>query len=130
MPTTDTRSARLKKISTAEMAALTLTPDNYELFELVCDQFNSHPNVTVAQTASGLGVTVDDLCRWVIGFKERRPPAMLPLVNTIRLPRDPELRAELIRLRRREASLVTVATEAPDQLARVQRRILSIERAH
>lgn len=114
----------------ASTAAQILTPDNYELFDLVCDQFNNYPAVTVAQTASGLGVTVDDLCRWVIGFKERRPPAILPMVRSIGLPRDPELRAELMRLRRREASLVTVATEAPEQLARVQRRILSLERTH
>jgi len=43
-------------------------------------------------------------------------------------PRDPELRAELHRLRRREESLVTVATETPMQLAIVQGRIKSLER--
>lgn len=123
----EAREARLaeKRRDTAERI---LTPDNYELFALVCDQFNSHPNVTVTQTASGLGVSVDDLCRWVIEFKEYRPPAVLPRVRSIGLPRDPELRAELMRLRRREESLVTVATETPMQLAIVQGRIKSLER--
>lgn len=118
------------KLSTEATADRILTPDNYDLFKTVCDQFNSHPNITVEQTANGLGVTVDALCRWVIEFKEPRRPTILPARDGRSLPRDPELRAELSRLRRREASLVTVATEAPEQLARVQRRIVSLERSH
>lgn len=125
----EAREARLAR-KLAETAALILTPDNYELFKLVRDQLNEHPTVSIDATARGLGVSVDDLCKWVIAFKEPRPPAILPRVSSIGLPRDPELRAELLRLRRREASLVTVATEAPRQLEIVQGRIRSLERTH
>lgn len=113
-----------------EIAQRILTPDNHALFKEVCDWLNTFKGVSITALARQLGVEVDDLCRWVIGFKEPRPPAILPKVSSMGLPRDPELRAEMVRLRRREASLVTVATEAPEQLERVQRRILCLERAH
>lgn len=123
------RQARLARKLEATAAQI-LTPDNYDLFDLVSYQLNQrNPVIPIEATARGLGVSVDALCRWVIGFRERRTPAVLPQTNT-GLPRDPELRAELLRLRRRESSLVTIATEAPAQLERVQRRIESLERTH
>lgn len=118
----------MRKRDPEGMAAQILTPDNYHLFDLVREQLNEYPQVPIAATARGLGVTPDALCRWFIGFKEYRPPAVLPSARASGLPRDPELRAELMRLRRRESSLVTVATEAPAQLAVVQGRIRSLER--
>jgi len=123
----EAREARLAR-KRQETAERILTPDNVALFNMVRDQLNDFPTVPIAATARGLGVSVDDLCRWIIGFKEPKAPALLPMTTSL-MPRDPELRAELVRLRRREGSLVTIAGEAPRQLEVVQTRIKSLERA-
>jgi hypothetical protein len=105
-----------------------LRPDNQELFDRVRDKLNQRsPSIPMASIADEIGVSIEELCRWFIGFREPRDPHVLPPSQFV--PRDPTLRAEMYRLREREASLVTVATEAPAQLGRVQRRILSLERA-
>jgi hypothetical protein len=48
-----------------------LRPDNYDLFEQVRLELNArNPVIPIDDIASRLCVSVDDLCRWVIGFKE------------------------------------------------------------
>jgi hypothetical protein len=50
-----------------------LRPDNRELFETVRDKLNQRsPVVPVQFIADELGVTVDELCRWFIAYKEPR----------------------------------------------------------
>ena len=51
-----------------------LTADNYELFDNVRDRLNLRPVEPIQSIAYDLGVTVDDLCRWVIGFSEKKRP--------------------------------------------------------
>lgn len=50
-----------------------LRPDNHDLFEQVRLELNArNPVIPIGEIAGRLGVSVDALCRWVIGFKERR----------------------------------------------------------
>lgn len=49
-----------------------LRPDNRELFAIVCSRLNARPVEPIECIANDVGVSVDDLCRWVIGFKESR----------------------------------------------------------
>ena len=51
-----------------------LRPDNYELFDIVRDRLNHRPIEPIESIAFDIGVTVDDLCRWVIGFSEKNRP--------------------------------------------------------
>jgi hypothetical protein len=51
-----------------------LCADNYDLFDKVRDRLNIRPPEPIQSIAFDLGVTVDDLCRWVIGFKESKRP--------------------------------------------------------
>lgn len=76
----------------------------------------------------GLDATdVPELLAWFLSYRLPAVPKVLPPSRGGIEPRDPELRAELHRLRRREESLVTVTTESPMQLAIVQGRIKSLE---
>ena len=53
-----------------------LRPDNYELFDEVCARLNQRdPVIPVAGIAAWVGVTEDELVRWVIAFKDRKPKA-------------------------------------------------------
>jgi hypothetical protein len=108
-----------------------LRPDNHDLFDLVRVMLVSRDPVFSWEEISEQlgGVPVEELVQWFLDYRMPVTPALLSTLGSLP-PRDPGLRAELVRLRRREASLVTVASEAPRQLATVQRRILSIERAH
>ena len=50
-----------------------LRPDNRELFETVRTRLNArHPVEPVQAIADELGVTVDELCRWFVAYKEPR----------------------------------------------------------
>jgi hypothetical protein len=52
-----------------------LRPDNYELFDIVRDRLNHRPIEPIESIAYDIGVSVDDLCRWVIGFREAGRPS-------------------------------------------------------
>jgi hypothetical protein len=50
-----------------------LRPDDRELFERVREQLNRrNPPVSIQVVADEIGVSVDDLCRWVLAYKEPR----------------------------------------------------------
>ena len=51
-----------------------LRPDNYDLFENVCWRLRARPVEPIDSIALDVGVTVDDLCRWVLGFREKGRP--------------------------------------------------------
>lgn len=51
-----------------------LRPDNYELFDKVRDRLNARPVEPIECIARDVGVSVDHLCRWVIGFREKGRP--------------------------------------------------------
>jgi hypothetical protein len=62
MPTNDT----------SEVARNVLRPDNYELFDEVRKRLNQRdPVIPIAGIAAWIGVTEDELIRWVIGFSEK-----------------------------------------------------------
>ncbi len=104
-----------------------LRPDNHELFNHMRLMLIARdPIYTLEEIAEEFGgVPVPDLIAWFLSY--RLPPAarVRPAGMT---PRDPALRAELGRLRDREASLVTVASEAPRELIKIQQRIDRLER--
>ena len=110
-----------------------LRPDNHALWTHVrLMAVARDPVLSWEEIAKNVGLDETDvpaLLAWFISY--RLPPManVLPPSPGIE-PRDPELRAELRRLRRREESLVTVANESPMQLAIVQGRIKSLERSH
>jgi hypothetical protein len=67
-----------------------LRPDNYDLFEQVRLELNArNPVIPIDDIASRLCVSVDDLCRWVIGFKEakRKAPYQSPVFAPLRPPK-------------------------------------------
>jgi transposase-like protein len=55
----------------SEYARNILRPDNYELFDMVRDRLNHRPIEPIESIAYDIGVTVDELCRWVIKFSEK-----------------------------------------------------------
>lgn len=57
-----------------EYAENLLRPDNYELFDNVRWRLNARPVEPIENIAHDVGVSVDELCRWVIGFKEKGRP--------------------------------------------------------
>lgn len=57
-----------------EFARNILRPDNYELFDIVRDRLNARPVEPIDSIARDIGVTVDQLCRWVIKFSEKNRP--------------------------------------------------------
>jgi hypothetical protein len=108
-----------------------LRSDNHELFDHVRVRLVArNPVIPFEDIAAEFGVTVDELVGWFLSYRLPKVAIVMPTPRGVRLPRDPELRAELQRLRRREESLVTVANEAPAQLEVVQRRIASLEKTH
>jgi hypothetical protein len=49
-----------------------LRPDNHDLFDDVSLRLDArNPSIPIDTIAADIGVTVDALCRWVIGFKEK-----------------------------------------------------------
>jgi hypothetical protein len=69
-----------------------LCADNYELFDKVRNRLNLRPAEPVESIANDLGVTVDDLCRWVISFKEaKRPKYQSAKLAPIAPPRAPSV---------------------------------------
>ncbi len=69
-----------------------LRPDNYELFDNVRNRLNARPVEPIDCIARDVGVSVDDLCRWVIGFREKgRPtsPYQKPAYAPLRPPSKP-----------------------------------------
>ncbi len=57
-----------------EYARNMLRPDNYELFDIVRKRLNAKPVEPIDSIAADIGVTVDQLCRWVIKFSEKKRP--------------------------------------------------------
>ena len=105
-----------------------LRPDDHDLFKLVSAKLNQrNPIIPMEVIAESLCVTVDELCRWVLAYREPKA-AIRHTPAGARPPRDPALRREYNRLMRRQESLVTVANEAPRQLETVQTRLASLER--
>lgn len=51
-----------------------LRPDNYALFDAVRNRLNAKPYEPIDSIAAEVGVTVDQLCRWVISFSEKKRP--------------------------------------------------------
>jgi hypothetical protein len=99
-----------------------------ELFDKVRGMLVITPPISWEEIASIVGVDdVDGLVNWFLSCRPAAKPKRIE--NRGYVPRDPSLRAEYRRLRDREASLLTVATEAPAQLATVQRRLASLGRA-
>jgi hypothetical protein len=65
-PTPDSQNDRARNL---------LRPDNYELFDEVRDRLNQRdPVIPIDGVAAWLGVTVDELCRWIIKFSEKKRP--------------------------------------------------------
>lgn len=109
-----------------------LRPDNYDLFDQVCERLNQRdPVVPVAGIAAWLGVTEDELCRWIIGFRGTRRPrstyqsrAFAPLAQPraagVELWADSEdRRKQRIAQRARDGARATrLALEAADKAAR------------
>lgn len=59
-----------------------LRPDNYELFDEVCARLNQRdPVIPVVGIAAWVGVTEDELVRWVIKFSEKKRPQRSPYQN-------------------------------------------------
>lgn len=55
-----------------EYARNILRPDNYDLFDIVRDRLKARPAEPIDSIAADIGVTVDQLCRWVVSFSEKR----------------------------------------------------------
>lgn len=70
----------------SEYARNILCADNYELFDIVCRRLNARPIEPIESIAYDVGVTVDELCRWVIGFKEERRRVKSPYQGKARAP--------------------------------------------
>jgi hypothetical protein len=93
--------------------------------DLACQR---KPTLTWEQIAETVGAPgADELITWFMSYRLPPPLAALERVGA---PRNPDLRIELQRLRDREASLLTVCSQAPIELATIQRRIASLERAN
>lgn len=107
-----------------------LRPDNHALFDHMRLMLIARDPVISWEEISEEfgGVPIPELIAWFLSYRLPIPAKVVPPSRGGMEPRDPELRAELHRLRRREESLVTVATESPMQLAIVQGRIKSLER--
>ena len=71
---------------TSEYARNILCPDNYDLFDSVCRRLNARPIEPIESIAYDIGVTVDELCRWVIGFKEEKRRIKSPDQGKARAP--------------------------------------------
>lgn len=79
-------------MSDSEFARNVLRRDNYELFDIVRDRLNARPVEPIASIALEIGVTVDELCRWVISFSEKkrqRVPYQGKQFAPIAKPRNP-----------------------------------------
>lgn len=66
-----------------------LTQDNYELFDIVRNRLNAKPVEPIDCIARDIGVTVDELCRWVLSFSEKKrhaKPYQSPRFPAIALP--------------------------------------------
>jgi hypothetical protein len=69
-----------------------LRPDNHELFDAVRKRLNQRdPVVPIAMIAWDLGVTVDELCKWIMAYKEPRKP------KAYQSPRFPAIGAPLVK---------------------------------
>lgn len=67
-----------------------LCADNYDLFDNVRWRLNARPVEPIESIAADIGVSVDDLCRWVIGFREaKRPKYQSPNFAPLAQPRTP-----------------------------------------
>lgn len=64
-----------------------LRPDNYELFDIVRGRLNARPSEPIDCIAGDIGVSVDQLCRWVVRFSEKkRPKYQSPKFAALRPP--------------------------------------------
>jgi hypothetical protein len=109
-----------------------LRQDNHDLWTHVrLMAVKRDPAMSWEEIAEAVGLDASDvnaLLAWFISYRLPPAPRAHATPEGVRLPRDPELRAEYLRLQRREESLLTVVSEAPRQLATVQRRMESLER--
>ncbi len=72
-----------------DFAESILRPDNFDLFDNVRWRLNARPVEPIENIAHDIGVTVDQLCRWVIGFSEkgRSNPYQSPRYAALGQPR-------------------------------------------
>jgi hypothetical protein len=106
-----------------------LRPDNHDLYTHVRMMAVARdPVMSWEEIAERVGVdSVPELLAWFLSYRLPPGPRTHVLPDGMALPRDPHERAEYMRLRRREESLLTVVNEAPKQLATVQMRMTSLE---
>jgi hypothetical protein len=62
-----------------------LRPDNHDLYDEIAAEMNAQPPVSLTSIADRLGVSVDELCRFVL--EHRNPPK-----SAYQSPRFPALR--------------------------------------
>lgn len=109
-----------------------LRSDNHELFAHVrLMAIARDPVISWEDIARNVGLDATDvpaLLAWFISYRLPPAPHRRSLPEGMAAPRDPTDRAEYLRLLDREATLVTVVTEAPKQLATVQLRMGELER--
>lgn len=109
-----------------------LRPNNHELWTHVrLMAIAREPVYSWEEIAYDCGLDAEDvpaLLAWFISYKLPPMPKVREIPPGKCAPRDPTHRAEYMRLRDREESLVTVVAEAPKQLAAVQLKMSELER--
>src|SRR5690606_8766276 len=106
-----------------------LRPDNHDLFVHVRLRLIArNPAISWEEIADEVAIeNVNELIAWFASYRLPPPPRARVLPAGLSAPRDPTDRAEYLRLRDREASLLTVVSEAPMRLAAVQIRMSELE---
>lgn len=109
---------------------MTIPTVDHDLYAKVRDlACQREPTLSWEQIADTVNVPDgDELAAWFLSY--RLPPPLAALERRLMVSRNPDLKAELARLRDREASLLTMCEAAPAELAIIQRRINNIVRTH
>lgn len=106
--------------------------DNHELFTHVrLMAIAREPVMSWEEIAATVGLDPEDvpaLLAWFLSYRLPPPPRVHAVADGMAMPRDPADRAEYLRLRDREASLLTVVSQAPASLAAVQLKMGALER--
>jgi hypothetical protein len=82
-----------------------LRPDNHDLYDEIAAEMNAQPPVSLTSIADRLGVSVDELCRFVLEHRNPSPrfPALRPPrhagVDTFVLPAEAQSRRNAQRAR-------------------------------
>jgi hypothetical protein len=109
-----------------------LRPDNHDLYTHVrLMAIARDPVLSWEEIAVEVGLDEADvpaLLAWFLSYRLPPPPRVRLMPEGMALPRDPVDRAEYLRLQEREASLITVVSEAPAQLAAVQMKMGTLEK--